>query len=86
MSDKSIERHAGPITWGMFLVLVLVAIFIAAGFLATPLALLALLVAFVCTFRCTYPVFYIGVALTPFLGLIVSIPTGRLLLGERAFG
>ena len=26
------------------------------------------------------------VALVPFLGLMVSLPTGRLAIGERAFG
>jgi len=39
-----------------------------------------------CAFRYTYFTLFFGLALTPFLGLTVSIPTGHLLFGERAFG
>lgn len=80
------HQHASTLTWGLFLVLALIAVFIAAGFSFAPLALVGVIVAFLLAFRYTYLSLYAGIALTPFLGFTLSIPTGNLLFGERAFG
>ncbi len=72
--------------WGMFVILALVAVFIALGVPGGPIALLFALVAFLFAYRYIYTALYVGIALTPFLGITISIPTGSLALGERAFG
>lgn len=80
------HQHASTLTWGLFLILALLAVFIAAGFSVAPLALIGVIVAFLFAFRYTYLAFYVGIGLTPFLGFTLSIPAGHLLFGERAFG
>ncbi len=79
------ERLA-VISWALFLILVVSAIFIAAGSPFGPLTGIALVVAAVFATRFPYATLYAGVALTPFLGLMLSLPTGSMLIGQRAFG
>ncbi len=74
------------LTSGMFLILFLTAIFVAFDFPLGPLAILLVVAIFIFSFRCTYLALNIAIALTPFLGIMLSIPTGRLVFGERAFG
>lgn len=74
------------VLWGLFLVSSLSAIFIVAGFPVQPLVLLALIAALLFAYRSIYFSMYLGFALTPVLGVLLSIPTGSLLFGQRAFG
>lgn len=83
MSASSVRIPTFTISVG--LILALVAIFIAAGVPTAPIVLLGVLVALAFTYRFTAPVFYLAVALTPFIGIRVLVPTGSLLLGTRAF-
>ena len=84
------QNHAhgelATLTWGLFLLLALAAIFIAMGFPAGPFVIIGSIAGLLFAFRSIYLAFYLGVALTPFLGILVSIPTGALLFGQRAFG
>ncbi len=62
------------------------AIAVAAGFSAVPILILAVIVAVAWAFRSIYISFYLGIFLIPFLGIIISIPTGNIAFGQRAFG
>jgi len=64
----------------------LVAILITSGVSAGTLSLLGFSVAMAFTLRYTQIAFYAGVILTPCLGILLSLPTGRWLFGLRAFG
>jgi hypothetical protein len=71
---------------GIFLVVAVSAIFVAFGAPTGPITILAILIAFIIALRYTYAVLYAAIALIPFLGFTVSIPTGDIAIGERAFG
>lgn len=87
MTTEAIRREdVATLTWGLVFVLALSAVFIAAGVPTGPLFLIGVVAALIFTFRYTYIVFYVAVALTPFLGVMVSLPTGALQIGRRAFG
>lgn len=73
-------------SWGLFIVLAVAAIFIALGVSLGPLLLLAILVGLISAYRYPYFTFYLALAFVPFLGFTVSIPTGELAIGKRAFG
>lgn len=68
------------------MILALSAIFIVAGFPLQPIIALAIVAATLFAYRSIYFTMYLGFALTPVLGFLISIPTGGLLLGQRAFG
>ncbi|MCC7356888.1 O-antigen ligase family protein [Candidatus Uhrbacteria bacterium] len=72
--------------WGLFLCASLIAIFVAASIPFVPVVLFGGLVAIFFAYQYIYTSFGLAVALTPFLGLNISIPTGELLFGKRAFG
>ncbi|MEK7655948.1 MAG: O-antigen ligase family protein [Patescibacteria group bacterium] len=74
------------LSWGFFVALSVSAIFIALGVPLGPLLAVAVLFAFIFAFRYTYLSFYLALFFTPFLGFLVSIPTGELAFGKRAFG
>lgn len=82
----STNGSAMTLSWCVFVLIVLGALFVAFGFPAEPILILLAVVGLIFTYRATYLSFYLGVALTPFLGIILSIPTGNLELGQRAFG
>lgn len=79
-------KDTAAANWGAVLILACIAVFIASGAPTAPLFVLAAIVAFLFAVRYPYAAFYAGILLTPFLGLMVSISTGNLLIGERAFG
>ncbi len=81
-------RFGDPATlsWGLMLSLMAFAIAVAAGFSAAPILVLLIALAVALAFRYTYAAFYLSIFLTPFLGIVVSIPTGDLAFGARAFG
>lgn len=81
-------RFGSPATlsWGLCVALVAMAIAIAAGIAALPVVLLASIVAIFLAFRYIYVMFYLGILLMPMLGLVVSVSTGDLLIGQRASG
>lgn len=72
--------------WALLLLFFVGSIWLALGFNLTPFAIVAILVGFVLAYRYTYFFFYAAILLLPFLGATISIPTGSLRLGERAFG
>lgn len=74
------------LTWGLFLALLVSAICISAGLPIGPVALLVIVLLLLIAVRYPYMSFYAAIVLAPFLGLNVSIPTGALAFGERAFG
>lgn len=74
------------LSWGFFVALSVSAIFIALGLPMGPLLIVGVVFALVFAFRYTYLAFYIALLFTPFLGFIISIPTGELAFGKRAFG
>ena len=78
-------RYVRPFM-GIFVALSVSAIFIALGVPLGPLLAVAVLFAFIFAFRYTYLSFYLALFFTPFLGFLVSIPTGELAFGKRAFG
>lgn len=80
------RQHSETLTLGLFLLLILFAVIIAAGFSFNLLAILVCIAAFAFALRYTYTALYLGIALSVFTGITVSIPTGALRVGDRAFG
>lgn len=78
--------HMSELTWGLFLALAVSAIAISAGLPVGPVAVLLALLLLLVAYRYPYLSFYAAITLAPFLGLNVSIPTGALAFGRRAFG
>lgn len=74
------------LTWGLFVALAVSAIVVALGMPFGPVLLFGLIIVFAIAFRYPYFTFYTAVALTPFLGFTLSVPTGELAFGKRAFG
>lgn len=74
------------LSWGVFVALAVGAIFIAMGAPLGPVLALICVFVLLFAFRYTYLTFYIALFLVPFLGLTISIPTGELAIGQRAFG
>lgn len=74
------------VSWSLFLLLVIASIFVAAAIPFGPITIMAIAVATIFSVRFPYVTLYLGIILTPFLGLIMSLPTGSMLIGRRAFG
>jgi O-antigen ligase len=74
------------LSWGLFLAIALSAVFVALGIPGGPIAIALLVLATLFAYRSIYATFYVAIALTPFLGFLVVIPTGALEFGARAFG
>lgn len=72
--------------WGLFLCAALIAVFVAAGIPFAPIVIFGGILAIFFSYQYIYASFGLAVALTPFLGITISIPTGELLFGKRAFG
>ncbi|MFA5935826.1 MAG: O-antigen ligase family protein [Patescibacteria group bacterium] len=73
-------------SWGLFVALAASAIFVASGIPLGPLLVFGVVIGLFVAYRYPYFTFYVSLALMPFLGLTVSIPTGELAIGKRAFG
>ncbi|MDQ7815065.1 MAG: O-antigen ligase family protein [Patescibacteria group bacterium] len=86
MHQVTEERDYATLTWGMFLILILALTLSAIGPPYLPLVLLALAFAVLFAYRFIYAAFYTAIFLIPFLGIMISVPTGGLLLGQRSFG
>jgi O-antigen ligase len=74
------------LTWGLFVALAASAIFVALGLPLGPLVAFSLFLGLLVAFRYPYFTFYLSLALIPFLGFTLSIPTGEFVFGKRAFG
>lgn len=72
--------------WGLFIVLAVSALFIAFDLSLGPILFLATFIAIAIAYRYPYFLFFLAIASVPFLGFTISIPTGELAFGERAFG
>ncbi len=86
MHQVTEERDYATLTWGMFLILVLTLTFTAIGPPYLSIVLLALAFAILFAYRFIYAAFYAAIFLVPFLGIMVSVPTGGLLIGQLSFG
>ncbi|MBU1032525.1 MAG: O-antigen ligase family protein [Patescibacteria group bacterium] len=73
-------------SWGLFVALAACAIFIAIGAPLGPVLFLAVFITLVFAYRFPYATLYAVIFLMPFLGLTISLPTGELAIGKRAFG
>jgi hypothetical protein len=74
------EEHGSlkALSWGVFLILALSAVFVAAGFPYQPILVLGCVCALAFSVRYIYLALYAGIALAPFIGMRVVIPTGSL--------
>lgn len=79
-------RDLTTLTWGVFLLLVLAAVGVSVGPQMPFILVIGLVFAVLFAFRYIYFSFYLAIALVPFLGAMVAIPTGGLLIGQPAFG
>lgn len=82
----SAENDLLTLTWGLFLLLVLGVVLIGLGAPLTPILILGFICAILFAFRYIYLSFYVAIALSVFLGVMFSLPSGGLLLGQQAFG
>lgn len=72
--------------WAILLILFIGSLLLVFGLNLTPFLLISLVLGLIFAYRYTYFCFYLAILLLPFLGATVSIPTGNLIIGERAFG
>ncbi|MFH1620589.1 MAG: O-antigen ligase family protein [Patescibacteria group bacterium] len=86
MAEIIKPQEVVTLSWGLFLALALSAVLIAAGFPVGPIFLIGLAAVMIFAFRYIYLTFFIAVAFMPFLGITVSVPTGAINIGQRAFG
>ncbi|MSR85588.1 hypothetical protein EXS71_04115 [Candidatus Uhrbacteria bacterium] len=77
----------GRLFWGFFLLLVLIAFWATlGGFQLSAIFLAGLIFVFLLIWRFPYAGFYVWMATSPLLGILLSFPTGGFQFGERAFG
>jgi len=74
------------LSWGLFLLLFIGSILVVFGIPFGPIALTISIILLVFAYRATYTTFYLAIFFSLFLGLTVSLDTGALNIGERAFG
>ena len=74
------------ITWGIFLCLLLTGLLITIGVPTSLVFVLSSLVAILLAWQYPYIGFYLFIATAPLIGVVISISTGRLELGQRTFG
>ncbi|HWR00026.1 MAG TPA: O-antigen ligase family protein [Candidatus Methylomirabilis sp.] len=86
MAVKQSTAGIGTLGWGVVLLLIAAAVLIAAGVPFAPAWIVSGTVAVLFAYTYPYVTHGIVVALVPFLGIMVSLPTGKLAIGERAFG
>lgn len=75
------ENDLMTLGWGVFLLLVLGVAWVSFGIPLPPLVILALICAVLFAFRYIYLSFYVAIALSVFLGVMISLPAGGLLFG-----
>ena len=81
-----VSHHFTTFTTSVFVSLVIVVVGIVSGFPLSVLAVLGGLAAFIFAYRYIYAALYLALSFALFTGITVSMPTGSLQLGERAFG
>ncbi|MBU2566894.1 O-antigen ligase family protein [Patescibacteria group bacterium] len=74
------------LSWSVFLFLFFGSLFAAFGFPFGPLVLVVGALLLFITYRAIYSIYYVSIFFSIFLGITLSIPTGSLNIGERAFG
>ncbi|MDF1496860.1 MAG: O-antigen ligase family protein [Patescibacteria group bacterium] len=74
------------LSWGLFLLLFVGTILVVFGIPFGPIAITIAIILLVFAYRATYTTFYTAIFFSLFLGLTVSLDTGALNIGERAFG
>jgi O-Antigen ligase len=88
IAKKPDNRHEdwSILSWGLFLLLFIGSILVVFGVPFGPIAVTIGIILLVFAYRATYTTFYLSIFFTLFLGLTVSLDTGALNIGERAFG
>ncbi len=86
LSHAILSVNMAEFTWGVFVALAVSAICIASGVPFGPIVLVSAFLILLLAYRYTYICFYAALMLTPFLGLLISIPTGDIEFGKHAFG
>lgn len=84
--NNKLISHSLVLGWAIFVILFIGSLLLAFGLNITPFLLVSVLLGLIFAYRYTYFCFYLAIFLLPFLGLTISIPTGTLMIGERAFG
>lgn len=84
--NNQLISHSLVLGWALFIILFIGSLLLAFGLNITPFLLVSVLLGLILAYRYTYFCFYLAIFLLPFLGLTISIPTGNLMIGERAFG
>ena len=84
--DSIVSKGFGTLGWGMALLLVVASVLVAIGAPYGPAFIIGGTIAGLFAYNYPYVTYGIVVLSVPFLGLMVSLPTGRLSIGERAFG
>lgn len=74
------------ISWGLLLALLIGAFAVTLGLQTSIVLLLGIVLVVFCAWRLPYLPFYALLATAPMLGWLVSLSTGTIKLGERAFG
>ncbi|OQB19216.1 MAG: O-Antigen ligase [Parcubacteria group bacterium ADurb.Bin192] len=85
-AKNSLSNNWRSLFWVIFLVLFLGSLLVAFGLNLAPFFLVTCLIGILFAWRFTYFTLYLAIFFLPFLGFTVSIPTGSLKFGERAFG
>lgn len=74
------------LSWAVFLLLFIGSILVVFGIPFGPIAITTAVILLIFAYRATYTSFYLSIFFSLFLGITVSLDTGALKLGERAFG
>lgn len=87
ISIKKLENSAMPrVTWSLLLFLLLGGVLTTTDSSLGIISLAVLIVCVLIAWNIPYIAFYISLATAPLIGFLVSLPTGSVRLGERAFG
>src|SRR3989344_3202370 len=84
--DSIVSKGFGTLGWGMVLLLVVASVLVAVGAPYGPAFIIGGTIAVLFAYNYTDVTYGIVVLSVPFLGLMVSLPTARLSIGERACG
>jgi hypothetical protein len=74
------------LSWGLFLLLFIGSVLVVFGIPFGPIAITLAIIILVFAYRASYTTFYLALFFSLFLGLTISLDTGALNIGERAFG
>ena len=85
-NSQAVPKDWPILSWGIFLLLFVGTILVVFGVPFGPISITIGVILLILSYRATYTSFYLAVFFSLFLGLTVSLDTGSLNIGERAFG